>query len=100
METWKILVAAGGVLALLAGIVSIVIGKPLAEMLFGFTLVSGSIVRVLGVVGVIGGLVALNGFRTGDARQGLIGGVLGLLAPCGLAILAVIGGFMGMKEAK
>lgn len=100
METWKILVAVGGVLALLAGLVSLATGTPLAEMIFGVTLVSGSIVRILGVIGVIGGLVALNGFRTGDAKQGLIGGVLGLLAPCGLSILAVIGGILGMKEAK
>ncbi len=100
METWKVLVAIGGLLALLAGLASIATGTPLAQTLFGVTLVEGSIVRVMGVIGLVGGLTSLYSLRDGNPKLGLVGGVLGLLAPCGLSILAVIGGVLGMGGAS
>ncbi|MCE4601877.1 MAG: hypothetical protein F7B18_01700 [Desulfurococcales archaeon] len=100
METWRILVAIGGILALLAGLTSLATGTPLAEMLFGLNLVEGTIVRVMGIIGIVGGLIALYAVQGSNPRLGLVGGVLGLLAPCGLAILAVVGGGLGMARAS
>ncbi|MEB3861550.1 MAG: hypothetical protein GSR84_04930 [Desulfurococcales archaeon] len=100
MEVWEILVAIGGLLALLAGLASMATGAPLAQTLFGVTLVEGTTVRVMGVIGLVGGLTSLYSLRDGNPKLGLVGGVLGLLAPCGLSILAVIGGVVGMGGAS
>jgi len=98
METWKILGIIGGIFALVAGVVSIATGVPLATKLFGLNLVEGGIVKGMGIIGLIGGLLSLYSSSAGKASLLLLGGILGLLAPCGLSILAVIGGVLGMRS--
>ena len=97
MDAWRLLVVIGGLAAAVSGFASIATGTPLGERLLGINLVEGSIVRVMGAVGVFGGVLSLYSAARGNARLGLLGGLLGLLAPCALSLLAVAGGLIGSR---
>jgi hypothetical protein len=88
----------GGALAVVAGTVSTVTLKPLITHLTGISFIEGSILVWLGHLGIIGGLVALYFAYKGNGLYTMIGGLLGLTAPCGLSILAVIGGYLMQRE--
>jgi hypothetical protein len=88
----------GGALAVVAGTVSTVTLKPLITHLTGISLIEGNILVWLGHLGIIGGLVALYFAYKGNGLYTMIGGLLGLTAPCGLSILAVIGGYLMQRE--
>jgi len=93
----KTLALIGGLLAVVAGIVSMSTKTPLIAHLTGIELVSGSILLPLGALGVVGGLLALYGGLYGKPTYTMIGGLVGLLAPCGLSLLAVVGGALMRK---
>ncbi len=88
----------GGALAVVAGAVSHITQKPLITHLTGISLIEGSILVWTGVIAIIGGLMALYFSYKGNGLYTIIGGVLGLTAPCGLSILAVIGGYLMQRE--
>jgi len=90
----------GGVLAVIAGLVSAITQKPLATHLFGISLVEGSLLIATGVIAIIGGLLAIYFSYKGNGLYVVVGGVLGLIAPCILSILAVIGGLLMMREQR
>ena len=95
-----VLVVIGGLLALLSGIYSIVADQPLVARLTGGTILGGlhgSSLDAMGVVGLIGGLVALASALRSSWLGSLLGGLLGLAAPCGLALLAIIGAILMKK---
>lgn len=103
MATGKILAMVGGALAFIAGVVSLATQKPLVYHILSlvgvdFLLIQGPIVAVLGVIGIIGGLAAIYFANKGDGKRTMYAGVAGLLAPCGLAVLAIAGGYMIQKE--
>jgi hypothetical protein len=100
MKLEEYLIIIGAVFAVIAGLTSITTGKPLITLLTGFTVISGDITPYLGLIGFIGGLVALYGFKKNDKMIIFIGGVLGLLSPCGLSILTIIGSLMMPKPSK
>ncbi|NOZ31259.1 MAG: hypothetical protein GXO68_04860 [Crenarchaeota archaeon] len=92
-----ILIIIGGLFALLSGLYSITAGKALVSTLtngaiFGET--TGTTLRIMGVIGLIGGIIALAGASRKERNLALIGGILGLIAPCGLSILAIIGALL------
>ncbi len=97
MKNYEWLVIIGSILAIVAGLTSIVAGKPLITVLTGITLISGDILPYLGVIGIIGGLVGLYGFKKKDKKTAFVGGVFGLFSPCGLSILTIIGALMMPK---
>lgn len=99
-KTALILIIIGGIFALLSGLYSIVAGKALISTLtngaiFGGT--TGSTLRITGVIGLIGGIIALTGASRRERNMALVGGILGLIAPCGLSILAIIGALLFKK---
>lgn len=103
MSTGKILAMVGGALAFIAGVVSLATQKPLAYHLLGlvgieFLPIQGPIVAVLGLIGIAGGLAAIYFANRGEGRMTMYAGAAGLLAPCGLAVLAIAGGYMIQKE--
>lgn len=103
METGRLLAYIGGVGAIIAGATSILARKPLVSVLLGaigvdFVPIEGSILIVLGVIGIAGGVIAIYSSTRGDAEKTMIGGAVGLLAPCGLSLLAVIGGYLMRKQ--
>ncbi|BAA80626.1 hypothetical protein APE_1626 [Aeropyrum pernix K1] len=105
-ETPKILAYLGGIFAIIAGLVSLATAVPLGSHLLEAAgvieepIISGSIVRLLGVVGIIGGVAAAYFAREENGQYVIAGGVLGLLAPCVLSILAIIGGYMMLKKGE
>lgn len=104
MSTGRNLAMVGGALAFIAGVVSLATQKPLAYHLFnaigvGFPEIKGVVIAILGIIGMAGGLGAIYFASKGDAQKTMIAGVAGLLAPCGLAILSIIGGYLMQKEA-
>jgi hypothetical protein len=94
----KALAVAGGVLAAVAGVVSIATQVPLITHLAGAELVSGPVLIPLGALGILGGLLALYGGLRAKPGYAVMGGALGLLAPCGLSLLAVIGGALMRRQ--
>ena len=90
----RVLGVLGGLLALVAGIVSIATRTPLITHLTGIEMLSGGVLVFLGSIGVVGGLLAVYGGAQSRPLHAIIGGILGLLAPCGLALLAIIGGVL------
>ncbi len=104
MSLGRNLAMVGGALAFIAGVVSLATQKPLAYHLFKaiglpFPEIQGLIIAVLGIIGIAGGLGAIYFANKGDAQKTMIAGVAGLLAPCGLAVLAIIGGYLMQKES-
>jgi hypothetical protein len=100
MKLYDWLVVIGAVFAIIAGLSSVAIQKPLITVLTGIVLVSGDILPYLGLIGIIGGAVALYGLKKNDKMIIFTGGVFGLLSPCGLSILTVIGSLMMPKSSK
>ncbi len=96
----KILAVIGALLALLSGLYSVFADKPLIAALTNGAILGGlggSQLDVMGVVGVFGGILALASAVAGLWLGVVVGGILGLIAPCGLAILAIIGGILMKK---
>ncbi|MCE4603998.1 MAG: hypothetical protein F7B20_03410 [Aeropyrum sp.] len=106
MSTAQILGYVGGVFAIIAGLVSLATATPLGAILMGLIgvaeepFIQGTIVRVLGVIGIAGGAFAVYSASRMDGKGTLIGGVVGLLAPCILSVLAIAGGYLMLKEKK
>jgi len=105
MGTGRTLAMVGGAFAFIAGIVSVATQKPLAYHLFnmigiGFPRIEGIAIAILGLIGIVGGLAAIYFANKGDAQKTMLAGVAGFLAPCGLALLAVVGGYLMQKEGK
>lgn len=105
MSLGKNLAMVGGALAFVAGVVSLATQKPLAYHLFNaigipFPEIKSIVIAILGIIGIIGGLGTIYFANKGDAQKTMIAGVAGLLAPCGLAILAIVGGYLMQKEGK
>jgi hypothetical protein len=88
----------GGALAVVAGLVSTITKTPLITHLTGISLIEGYILVWTGHIAIIGGLMALYFTYKGNGLYTIIGGVLGLTAPCGLSALAVIGGYLMQRE--
>ncbi len=88
----------GGVLAVVFGAVSIITQKPLITHLTDISLIEGSILLMTGVIAIIGGLIALYFSYRGNGLCVIIGGILGLIAPCALSALAIIGGYLMLRE--
>jgi hypothetical protein len=88
----------GGALAVVAGAVSTITLKPLITHITGISLIEGSILVWLGHLGMIGGLMALYFTYKGNGLYTMLGGVLGLTAPCALSALAIIGGYLMQRE--
>ncbi len=88
----------GGALAVVSGAVSHSTQKPLITYLTGISLIEGSILVWTGVIAMIGGLMALYFSYKGNGLYTMIGGVLGLTAPCVLSALAIIGGYLMQRE--
>ena len=88
----------GGVLAVVSGAVSVITQKPLITHLTGISLIEGSILLATGVIAIIGGLIALYYSYRGNGLYVIIGGILDLIAPCVLPILAIIGGYLMLRE--
>lgn len=99
MDVGRYLGYIGGILAVIAGIVSIATRKPLASHLFGLTLIEGNILIITGLVALIGGLIALYYSYRGNGLYVIIGGILGLVAPCALSVLAIIGGYLMLRSS-
>jgi hypothetical protein len=100
MKLEEYLIIIGAVFAVIAGLTSITTGKPLITLLTGFTVIAADITPYLGLIGFIGGLTALYGFKIKSKETVFVGGVLGLIAPCALSILTVIGGLMLESSKK
>ncbi|MEN2999766.1 MAG: hypothetical protein ABDH61_04245 [Acidilobaceae archaeon] len=100
MAIGQVLGYAGGALAVVSGIVSITLQKPLISVLTGISLgfIPASLLPVLGGIGIIGGLMALYFSYARAPLYVMIGGILGLAPPCGLSVLAIIGGYLMMRE--
>jgi len=88
----------GGVLAVISGAVSVITQKPLITHLTGISLIECSILLVTGVIAIIGGLIALYYSYRGNGLYVIVGGVPGLIAPCVLPALAIIGGYLMLRE--
>jgi hypothetical protein len=88
----------GGVLAVVSGAVSVITQKPLITHLTGISLIEGSILLATGVIAIIGGLIALYFSYKGNGLYVIVGGILGLIAPCALSALAIIGGYLMLRE--
>ena len=100
-EVSPYLVYVGGVAAILGGLSSIVYKTPLIQKVLNISLpafFSGEILLVLGAVGLLGGLVALYGGYKKDWKLSIIGGAVGLLSPCILSLLAIVGGILMRNE--
>ncbi|MCS7107319.1 MAG: hypothetical protein NZ902_04360 [Acidilobaceae archaeon] len=100
MAIGQILGYLGGALAVVSGLVSIALQKPLISILTGIELgfIPASLLPILGGIGIIGGLVALYFSYTRVPMYVIIGGILGLAPPCALSLLAIIGGYLMMQE--
>lgn len=93
----RVLVAIGSLAAVIAGLHSIITGEPVIAALTGGAFLGGlrgGVVEAMGVVGVLGGALALYSTYSGSWRGAVAGGILGLAAPCGLSLLAIIGGVL------
>jgi glycerol-3-phosphate acyltransferase PlsY len=88
----------GGALAVVSGTVSHSTQKPLIAYLTGISPIEGSILVWTGVIAMIGGLMALYFSYKGNGLYTIVGGILGLTAPCGLSVLAAIGGYLMLRE--
>lgn len=92
-----ILIAIGGLFAIVSGVYSITAEKALISTLTQgafFGGVTGSLIRGMGIVGFIGGVISLIGVSRRERAVALLGGIIGLIAPCGLSLLAVIGALL------
>ena len=88
----------GGALAVVSGAVSHSFQKPLITYLTGISLIEGYILVFAGLIAMIGGLMALYYSYKGNGQYVIVGGVLGLTAPCALSVLAIIGGYLMLGE--
>jgi len=88
----------GGALAVVSGAVSAITQKPLITHLTGISLIEGSILLVTGLIAIIGGLIAIYFSYRSIGLYVIVGGILGLIAPCALSVLAIIGGYLMLKE--
>lgn len=88
----------GGLLAIIAGLVSILTQRPLITHLTGITLIEGSVLIITGLIALIGGLIAIYFSYRRIGLYVIIGGILGLLAPCVLSVIAIIGGYLMLRE--
>ena len=86
------------ILAVVFEAVSVITQKPLITHLTGISLIEGSILLVTGVIAIIGGLIALYYSYRGNGLHVIVGGTLGLIAPCALSALAIIGGYLMLRE--
>lgn len=97
----QVLVAIGGLGALVNAILEFAYNKTTLETLGAFTLAfEPTYYYVLGVIGLIGALVAFYGAYKKDRNLSIVGGVLGIISICVIPVLAVIGGFLYTKPEK
>ncbi len=96
----RILAYLGGLFAIVSGLVSAATQKPMIYYIAGTAPLSGSPLIATGIIAVIGGLLVFYGTSKNNPGQVIIGGILGLIAPCILSILAVIGGLMLRGQAR
>jgi|BEDMetMinimDraft_2_1075160.scaffolds.fasta_scaffold01485_6 hypothetical protein len=96
----RILSGIGGVVAVVAGILSATTREPLLTHLTGLRLLGGAILIPLGVIGLIGGLVNLYGVYRGKPWFMIGGGLVGTLAPSFVSLLGVLGGGLEIWEAR
>ncbi len=101
----RLLAIAGGVLAAVSGLISLATAEPTASHLLKLVgliedpLIEGNFVRVLGVIGIAGAAGVVYFANKGDGVRTMASGVVALLAPCVLAILAIIGGYLMTRQA-
>ncbi len=96
----KALAYLGGVFAVLSGLISALTQKPTIYYITGAEPLAGSILIVTGIIAIIGGLLVFYGASRNSYPQVILGGVLGLIAPCILSVLAIIGGFLMARQPK
>jgi|GEM_PF-3847298 len=95
------LVVIGGLGALINAILEFATTKTLLETLGAFTLaLEATYYYVLGVIGLIGALVAFYGAYKKDRNLSVVGGVLGIISICVIPVLAIIGGFLYSKSEE
>lgn len=90
----------GGIIVLIASLVSITTREPLIDHLIKILLITGDAVIGLGIIGLIGSLTTLYGVYKNNWKYMVSGGILGLFAPCILSILSIIGGVLEIKGQK
>jgi hypothetical protein len=81
-------------MSIVAGLFSVFIGTTLIQMITGWSLVSGSILPYIGLLGIMGGCLALYGMVINENQVVIIGGILGFFSPSFLSVLSVIGGLL------
>ncbi len=94
------LLGIGGILGLINGFVDFT-GKPIIAYLLNMgPLFDFTIMAILGIIGIIGGLLVLYfGFAKPNKMYALVGSILAIIGICGLAILALIGALL-MEEGS
>ncbi|WP_016730997.1 hypothetical protein [Saccharolobus islandicus] len=90
----------GGIIVLIASLVSITTREPLIDHLIKILLITGDALIGLGIIGLIGSLTTLYGVYKNNWKYMVSGGILGLFAPCILSILSIIGGVLEIKGQK
>ncbi|QGA55242.1 hypothetical protein GFS03_11975 [Sulfolobus sp. E5-1-F] len=96
----RILSGIGGIIALIASLVSIITREPLIDHLIRILLITGDAVIGLGIIGLIGSLTTIYGVYKNNWKYMVSGGIVGLFAPCILSILSIIGGILEIKGQK
>ncbi|QGA68031.1 hypothetical protein [Sulfolobus sp. E11-6] len=96
----RILSGIGGIIALIASLVSIITREPLIDHLIRILLITGDAVIGLGIIGFIGSLTTIYGVYKNNWKYMVSGGIVGLFAPCILSILSIIGGILEIKGQK
>ena len=100
----RIIAIVGGVLAAISSLISMGTAEPTISHLLKILgliqdpLIQGAIVRVLGVIGILGSAGVIYFANKGDGLKTMMSGFIALLAPCGLAVLAIIGGYLMIKQ--
>ncbi|MCH4815514.1 MAG: hypothetical protein QXY87_07290 [Saccharolobus sp.] len=96
----RILSGIGGIIALIASLVSVTTREPLIDHLVKILLITGDAVVGMGIIGLIGSLATIYGVYKNNWKYMVSGGILGLFAPCILSILSIIGGVLEIKGQK
>ncbi|MCE4610968.1 MAG: hypothetical protein F7B17_03255 [Desulfurococcales archaeon] len=100
----KTIAIVGGVLSAISSLISMGTAEPTISHLLKVIgliqdpLIQGTIVQILGVIGIIGSAGVIYFANKGDGVKTMVSGFIALLAPCGLAILAIIGGYLMTKQ--
>ena len=100
----RIIAITGGVLAAFSSLISMGTAEPTISHLLKTLgliqdpLIQGTIVRFLGLVGIVGSAGVIYFANKGDGLKTMISGFIALLAPCGLAVLAIIGGYLMTRQ--